>query len=56
MATQLLSALVTIIVGVGGCLAYFYSSNFLLDRIFPAGASNDAAASSPRASASAKSH
>ncbi len=44
MATQLLSALVTIIVGVGGCLAYFYSSNFLLDRIFPAGASNDAAA------------
>jgi alpha-glucoside transport system permease protein len=44
MATQLLSALVTILIGVGGCLAYFYGSNLLLDRIFPASASNDAAA------------
>ncbi len=44
MATQLLSALVTIIVGVGGCLLYFYGSNLLLDRILPASASNDARA------------
>jgi alpha-glucoside transport system permease protein len=39
-----LSALVTIVIGVGGCLGYFYGSNLLLDRIFPAAASNDAAA------------
>ncbi len=44
MTTQLLSALLTIVIGVGGCLAYFYASNLLLDRIFPASASNDAAA------------
>jgi alpha-glucoside transport system permease protein len=44
MATQLLSALVTILIGVGGCLAYFYASNLALDRIFPAGVKNDAAA------------
>ena len=32
-----LLGLVTIIVGVGGCLAYFYFSNMLLDRVlFPA--------------------
>lgn len=44
MAAQLLSALVTILVGVGGCLAYFYGSNLLLDRLFPTSARNDAAA------------
>ncbi|PYE86745.1 carbohydrate ABC transporter permease [Phyllobacterium leguminum] len=32
---QLLFALVTIIAGVIGCVAYFVASNWLLDRIFP---------------------
>ncbi|MFW5655200.1 MAG: carbohydrate ABC transporter permease [Roseicyclus sp.] len=32
-----LSGLITVIVGVSGCVAYFYFSNFILDRfIFPA--------------------
>ncbi|WP_373505973.1 carbohydrate ABC transporter permease [Aestuariivirga sp.] len=44
MLGQLLYALVTVVLGVGGCLGYFYVSNLLLDRIFPASASNDAAA------------
>ena len=44
MASQILSALITVIIGVGGCLAYFWGSNFLLDRLAPANASNDAAA------------
>ncbi len=38
MLEQVLYALVTILVGVGGCLAYFYGSNLLLDRLFPADA------------------
>ncbi len=38
MLAQLLYALATILVGVGGCLAYFYGSNLLLDRLFPADA------------------
>lgn len=38
MLEQLLYALVTILVGVGGCLGYFYGSNLLLDRLFPADA------------------
>ena len=37
---QLWFAIATIIVGVGGCLAYFYGSNFVLDRIFPASGPN----------------
>ncbi len=44
MTAQILYALMTIIVGVGGCFGYFYGSNWLLDRIFPADASNDASA------------
>ena len=32
---QLATALVTMILGVMGCAAYFYGSNFLLDKIFP---------------------
>lgn len=32
---QLASALVTMLLGVMGCAAYFYGSNFLLDKIFP---------------------
>ena len=34
----------SVILGVGGCFGYFYSSNWLLDRIFPANTSNDASA------------
>lgn len=33
---QLLFALATIIVGVAACVAYFYFSNLILDRVFPA--------------------
>ena len=32
---QLLYAFLTIVVGVGGAIGYFYGSNLLLDRIFP---------------------
>lgn len=35
MFEQIASAVITVIVGVGGCLAYFYGSNMLLDRVFP---------------------
>ena len=41
MAQQLLYALFTVVLGVGGCLGYFWGANYLLDRIFPADASND---------------
>jgi alpha-glucoside transport system permease protein len=44
MVEQLLYALVTILVGVGGCLGYFYGSNLLLDRLFPADAAQHRAA------------
>jgi len=30
-----------VLLGVGGCLAYFYFSNALLDRVYAVGASND---------------
>ncbi len=36
MISQMLYAAFTVIVGVGGCFGYFYGSNWLLDRIFPA--------------------
>jgi len=36
MASQILSAIIVIIVGVGGCLAYFWGANKLVDLIFPA--------------------
>ncbi|MGV8938448.1 MAG: carbohydrate ABC transporter permease [Allorhizobium sp.] len=32
---QLLYAFITIVLGVGGAVGYFYGSNLLLDRIFP---------------------
>lgn len=32
----ILQGLLTILIGVGGCVAYFYLSNLALDRIFPA--------------------
>ncbi len=35
---QLASALGTVVVGVLACVAYFYGSNWLLDRVFPANA------------------
>ncbi|MCB1377741.1 MAG: sugar ABC transporter permease [Alphaproteobacteria bacterium] len=44
MFWQLFSALATVVIGVGGCVGYFYGSNLLLDRLFPAGTSNDEAA------------
>ena len=36
MAAQLFSAILVIIVGVGGCVAYFWGANRLLDLVFPA--------------------
>jgi alpha-glucoside transport system permease protein len=44
MLAQALNAVITVILGVGGCIAYFYGSNWLLDRLLPADASNDTAA------------
>jgi alpha-glucoside transport system permease protein len=41
MTTQLLWALLTVAIGVGGCLAYFWGSNTLLDMLLPVDASND---------------
>nr|WP_321457656.1 sugar ABC transporter permease [uncultured Cohaesibacter sp.] len=35
---QIASALGTVVVGVLACVAYFYGSNWLLDRVFPANA------------------
>ena len=36
MLEQMFSAAVTVVIGVAGCIGYFYGSNFLLDRLFPA--------------------
>ncbi len=36
MISQILFALFTVALGVGGCVGYFYGSNWLLDRMFPA--------------------
>ena len=41
MIQQLLYALFTVVLGVGGCLGYFWGANLLLDRILPANATND---------------
>jgi alpha-glucoside transport system permease protein len=35
MAAQIFSAIFVIIVGVGGCIAYFWGANKLVDLIFP---------------------
>ncbi|RVA57827.1 sugar ABC transporter permease, partial [Mesorhizobium sp. M7A.F.Ca.CA.004.09.1.2] len=35
MAAQIFSAITVIIVGVGGCVAYFWGANKLVDLIFP---------------------
>jgi alpha-glucoside transport system permease protein len=39
---QALFALATIVVGVSGCVAYFYFSNIILDRLLPARGMNAA--------------
>ena len=44
MYDQLTSAVITIVIGVGGCALYFYGSNYLLDVIYPYKASDGAAA------------
>ena len=44
MASQILSALITVVIGVGGCLAYFWGRTCCSTALFPANASNDAAA------------
>ena len=44
MTSQIISALITVLLGVGGCIGYFFGSNWLLDRLAPADASNNAAA------------
>ena len=44
MASQLLFAVFTILVGVGGCVAYFWSANKLLDLVFPSRGVEGAAA------------
>ena len=36
MLAQVLYAVFTVIVGVGGCFGYFYGSNWLLDHLIPA--------------------
>jgi len=41
MAMQLFYALFTVLIGVGGCLAYFWGSNAILDVLLPVNASND---------------
>jgi alpha-glucoside transport system permease protein len=41
MMSQVFSALLTVFIGVGGCIVYFFGSNWLLDRALPANASND---------------
>ncbi|MFN0191551.1 MAG: carbohydrate ABC transporter permease [Aestuariivirga sp.] len=41
MTEQLFYALFTVAIGVGGCLAYFWGSNTLLDMLLPVHASND---------------
>ena len=35
MLSQVFSAFITVVLGVGGCFGYFYGSNWLLDRLFP---------------------
>ena len=44
MTAQLLNAFFTVLLGVGGCVAYFFGSNWILDRVFASGERNDAAA------------
>jgi alpha-glucoside transport system permease protein len=41
MMSQIMSALLTVVIGVGGCIVYFFGSNLILDKLLPASASND---------------
>ncbi|MEP9372261.1 sugar ABC transporter permease [Mesorhizobium sp. KR1-2] len=44
MTAQILSAIITVLIGVGGCVVYFWGANRLLDLVFPSrGVSGDAA-------------
>ena len=36
MTGQIISAILTVVIGVTGCVAYFWGANRLLDRVFPA--------------------
>jgi alpha-glucoside transport system permease protein len=44
LGAQIFNAIITILIGVGGCLVYFFGSNWLLDRALPVSANNDAGA------------
>ena len=44
MAAQIFSAIFVIIIGVGGCVAYFWGANKLLDLTFPSRGVKGAAA------------
>jgi alpha-glucoside transport system permease protein len=44
MASQIFAAVFTIVVGVGGCIVYFWGANRLLDLVFPAHGVSGAAA------------
>lgn len=44
MGAQIFSAFLAIVLGVGGCVAYFWSANRLLDVVFPARGVSGAAA------------
>ncbi len=44
MASQIFNALLTILIGVGGCIGYFYGSNLILEKLLPVNTSNDARA------------
>ena len=35
MAAQLFSAIFVIVIGVGGCFAYFWGANKVVDLVFP---------------------
>jgi alpha-glucoside transport system permease protein len=38
---QVFGAIKAILYGVGGCVGYFYASNWVVDKVFPANANND---------------
>jgi alpha-glucoside transport system permease protein len=44
MTAQILSAVITVLIGVGGCVIYFWSANRLLDLVFPSRGVSGAAA------------
>ncbi len=44
MTAQILSAVITVLIGVGGCVIYFWAANRLLDLVFPSRGVSGAAA------------